>query len=651
MRRKSYHIQDHSAEANLVARRAVISILFVFVFMGILLSNMYYLQVKLYDSYKTRSNENRIKVQPIAPNRGVIKDINGKLLAANEPTFTLELVPELVEDMDATIDGIRQYISISDEQVASFKESIRYQRRFKGMPLKSRLSDKEVAIFSVHQHRFPGASIEARLTRYYPYSDVLTHAVGYVGKINKRDLERLEKNEEIQNYAATRSIGKLGVERYYESQLHGITGSEEVEVNHRSRVLRQLSVTPPIPGTDLHLSIDVEMQRHAQEVLGKNRGAIVAMDPRDGAVLTLFSNPSYDPNYFVSGISQKLYSQITGSKDKPMLNRVTQGQYPPASTVKPQLALLGLHKQLVTKDTTIWDPGFWRIPNVEVQRRFRDWRPQGHGHVNLNLSLRQSCDIYYYDLAYRIGINDISDFGKRFGFGNYTGIDLYEESRAIMPSREWKRNRFKQPWYKGDTISIGIGQGYWTATPIQLAMATTTLVNKGKVVEPRIVTGISNKGIYQNTAAKVRTPIDDVKDEHWDTILTAMYDTVNAENGTARSAFVDAVYSSAGKTGTAQLFSLGEDEEYEEEKVAERKRDNAMYVGFAPYENPSIVIVVAVENAGGGAANAAPIARKMMDLYFGLGNAHRDNIAPLPTLPKQLQDQTDVTEETENGED
>ena len=649
MRRKSYHIQDHSAEANLVARRAIISVLFVFVFMGILLSNMYYLQIASYDSYKTRSNENRIKVQPIPPNRGVIKDINGRLLAANEPTFTLEIVPEQVEDMDETIAGIREYIDISEEQVEHFKESIKYQRRFKGMPLKSKLTDKEVAIFSVHQHRFQGASIEARLTRYYPYGDAFTHAVGYVGKINKKDLERLEKNQEIQNYAATRSIGKLGIERFYESQLHGITGSEEVEVNHRSRVLRQLSVTPPIPGVDLHLSIDIEMQQHAQKVLGDNRGAIVAMDPRDGAILTLYSNPSYDPNYFVSGISQRLYSQITGSKDKPMLNRVTQGQYPPASTVKPQLALLGLHKQLVTKDTKIQDPGFWRIPNVEVQRRFRDWRPQGHGMVDLNLSLRQSCDIYYYDLAYRLGINNISAFGKRFGFGDYTGIDLYEESRAIMPSREWKRNRFKQPWYKGDTISIGIGQGYWTATPVQLAMATATLVNKGKVIEPRIVTGISGPNGYQNTAAKIRTGIDDVSEEHWNTILTAMYDTVHADDGTARSAFAGAVYDSGGKTGTAQLFSLGEDEEYEEEKVAERKRDNAMYVGFAPYENPSIVIVVAAENAGGGAANAAPIAREMMDLYFGLGNAHRDNIAPLPKLPPVLNEV--ATEESNNGED
>lgn len=629
MRRNSYQIQDHSAEANLFARRAIISLVFVVCMMGVLIGNLYYLQMASYQSYQTRSNDNRIKVQPIAPNRGVIKDISGNVLATNEPTFSLEIIPELVDDMDETIAKVGKVIELSDEHISAFKRSIKYQRRFKGMPIKTKLTEKEVASFSVHQHKFPGVSIEARLARYYPYDSFLTHAVGYVGKINKKDIHRLEQNDQIKNYAATRSIGKLGIERYYETQLHGITGSEEVEVNHRSRVIRQLSVTPPIPGSDLHLSIDVEMQKKAQEILDGNRGAIVAMDPRDGSILALYSNPSYNPNYFVSGISQKLYSKIVNSKDKPMLNRVTQGQYPPASTVKPQLALLGLHKNLISPETTIWDPGYWRFPNLDVKRRFRDWKPTGHGHVNLSLSIRQSCDIYYYDLAYRLGIDEISQFGHRFGFGNYTGIDLKEESKANMPSREWKKDRFKQPWYKGDTISIGIGQGYWTATPIQLAVATSVLVNKGTVVEPRIVTGITNQGVYQATPVKIREPIDDVKTENWELILKAMYDTVNADNGTARSAFADAVYSSAGKTGTAQLFSLGEDEEYEVEKVAERQRDNAMYIGFAPFESPSIVIVIAVENAGGGASNAAPIARQMMDLYFALGIPSKRKVAPL----------------------
>lgn len=638
MRRKSYHIQDHSAEANLFARRAFITIMGVFVLILVLLGNMFHLQISAYQTYKTRSNDNRIKVQPIAPNRGVIKDISGRVLANNEPSFTLELVPEQIGDMDATIAGLQELLDISDERVEAFKKAIKYQRRFKGMPLKSKLTEQEVAIFSVHQHRFPGVSIEARLTRNYPYKDYFTHAVGYVGKINKKDLQKLEENEKIKNYAATRSIGKLGIEKYYENQLHGLTGSEEVEINNRSRVLRQLSVSPPEPGSDLHLSIDVDMQIKANQLLKQNRGAIIAMDPRDGAILAFYSNPTYDPNLFVSGISQKDYSRLLNSKDRPMYNRVTQGQYPPASTIKPQLALLGLEQNVVTPRSTVWDPGYWRIPNVKVQRAFRDWRPQGHGHVNLELSLKQSCDIYYYDLAYRLGIDRISNFGKKFGFGNYTGVDIHEENKAIMPSRQWKKDNLRQPWYKGDTINIGIGQGFWTATPIQLVMATAALVNKGKVVEPRLVTGTSYKGKYTPTAAKFRESIKISDDKHWDTILDAMYETVR--DGTAHGAFADAVYSSAGKTGTAQLFSLGADEEYEEDKVEERKRDNAMYVGFAPYEEPTIVIVVAVENAGGGSANAAPVAREMLDLYFALGLSGKREI-----------NTAKVVEESEHGAD
>ena len=633
MRRKSYHIQDHSAEANLFARRAVITIMAVFLLIIVLLANMFHLQISAYQTYKTRSNDNRIKVQPIAPNRGVIKDINGRVLANNEPSYTLELVPEQIKDMDVTIAGLQEILDISDDRVESFKKAIKYQRRFKGMPLKSRLTEEEVAKFSVHQHRFPGVSIEARLTRHYPYKDYFTHAVGYVGKINKRDLQKLEENDQIKNYAATRSIGKLGIEKYYENQLHGLTGSEEVEINNRSRVLRQLSVSPPEPGTDLHLSIDVDMQIKASQLLKQNRGAIVAMDPRDGAVLAFYSNPTYDPNLFVSGISQTNYSRLLNSKDRPMYNRVTQGQYPPASTIKPQLALLGLDQEVVTPSTTIWDPGYWRIPNVKNQRPFRDWRPQGHGHVNLELSLKQSCDTYYYDLAYRLGVDRISNFGKKFGFGSYTGIDIHEENKAIMPSREWKKGNLRQPWYIGDTINIGIGQGFWTATPIQLLMATSALVNKGKVVEPRLVTGTTYKGQYRDSAVKNRDPIEISDEGHWDTILDAMYETV--KDGTAQSAFAGSVYSSAGKTGTAQLFSLGADEKYDEEKVALRKRDNAMYVGFAPYENPTIVIAVAVENAGGGSANAAPVAREMLDLYFALGLSGKREISQATVIEEE----------------
>ncbi|WP_343822406.1 penicillin-binding protein 2 [Psychrosphaera haliotis] len=627
MRRNSYQMQDHTAEAHLFARRAITALIAVAALMGVLIANLYYLQIEKYQTYQTRSNENRIKVQPVPPNRGIIRDINGNILAANEPSFSLEIIPEAVTDMEWTLSELQLIIDIPDEQVEQFKRIIKYQRRFKSIPIKTKLTENEVAAFSVKQHLFPGVAIEARLNRHYPYTDTMTHVIGYVGKINKRDLNRLEREERIKNYAATRSIGKLGLERFYEEQLHGTTGSEEVEVNHRSRVLRQLSIEEPKPGTDLHLAIAVEMQEQAKKSLRQNRGAIVAMDPRDGAILAMYSNPSYDPNLFVTGISQKDYSLILNSKDKPMLNRTTQGQYPPASTIKPQLALLGLHKKLVTPETTVWDPGYWRFPNVETQRNFRDWKVGGHGWVDLVTAIKQSCDIYFYDLAYRLGIDEISPFISKFGFGDYTGIDIHEEYKATMPSREWKKEKKRQPWYQGDTISIGIGQGYWTATPMQLAMATSVLVNKGDVIEPKVVSATSVDESISLTPIKKRNPVVVNNPKHWDTILDSMYQTVNAIDGTARAAFVDAVYTAAGKTGTAQLFSLGEDEEYDASKINERRRDNAMFVGYAPYDNPSIVIVVAVENAGGGSANAAPVAREMMDLYFSMGLANKRNIS------------------------
>ncbi|MUH71960.1 penicillin-binding protein 2 [Psychrosphaera haliotis] len=627
MRRNSYQMQDHTAEAHLFARRAITALIAVAALMGVLIANLYYLQIEKYQTYQTRSNENRIKVQPVPPNRGIIRDINGNILAANEPSFSLEIIPEAVTDMEWTLSELQLIIDIPDEQVEQFKRIIKYQRRFKSIPIKTKLTENEVAAFSVKQHLFPGVAIEARLNRHYPYTDTMTHVIGYVGKINKRDLNRLEREERIKNYAATRSIGKLGLERFYEEQLHGTTGSEEVEVNHRSRVLRQLSIEAPKPGTDLHLAIAVEMQEQAKKSLRQNRGAIVAMDPRDGAILAMYSNPSYDPNLFVTGISQKDYSLILNSKDKPMLNRTTQGQYPPASTIKPQLALLGLHKKLVTPETTVWDPGYWRFPNVETQRNFRDWKVGGHGWVDLVTAIKQSCDIYFYDLAYRLGIDEISPFISKFGFGDYTGIDIHEEYKATMPSREWKKEKKRQPWYQGDTISIGIGQGYWTATPMQLAMATSVLVNKGDVIEPKVVSATSVDESISLTPIKKRNPVVVNNPKHWDTILDSMYQTVNAIDGTARAAFVDAVYTAAGKTGTAQLFSLGEDEEYDASKINERRRDNAMFVGYAPYDNPSIVIVVAVENAGGGSANAAPVAREMMDLYFSMGLANKRNIS------------------------
>ncbi|XOV78542.1 MAG: penicillin-binding protein 2 [Aestuariibacter sp.] len=611
---KRITIRDHSAEANLFARRTVISFVIISMMALALISNLYYLQITRHDDYQTRSNGNRIKVLPVAPNRGLIYDRNGVLLAENLPVFSLEVVPEETPDLETTLAELAVLLDISVGEIEDFRKELNRQRRFKPVSIRNRLSEEEVALFSAQQHRFPGVSIEARLTRHYPFGDSLTHMLGYVAKINRKDLQKLKEADQEANYAATYDIGKLGIEKYHESLLHGGVGSQEVEVNNQGRVIRTLKFSPPTPGQDIVLNIDVNMQLVAQEALAGQRGAVVVIDARDGGVLSLYSNPSYDPNLFVHGISSKNYNKLLQSQDKPLINRTTQGQYPPASTVKPHLALLGLELGVITEDTTIFDRGSYQLKNVD--HKWRDWKPWGHGEVDVMTAIEQSCDTFFYDLAYRLGIDNITDYMRQFGFGEFSGLDIFEESSAIMPSRGWKRARYDQPWYVGDTIVVGIGQGPWTATPIQLASSVTTLVNHGKRFVPQLMRGIYTEGSVQLAEPKTRPSIAISDETNWYRILDSMYGVVNREGGTARKAFLNAPYISAGKTGTAQLISIAQDEKYEEEKIAERHRDNAMYVGYAPFESPEIVIAIALENAGHGGAEAGPIARKVMDYYF-----------------------------------
>lgn len=635
-------IRDHTSESNLFARRALVAFIFTLMLTGVLVSNLYHLQIESHESYKTRSNDNRISVRPIAPNRGLIFDRNGVILAENRPTYSLEVMLEKSGKVDKLLPELAKIVEISEEQQKNFIKSSRRHRRFKSLTLKSNLSEEQVAKFSVHQHKFPGVTIEARLTRFYPYAEALTHVLGYVGKINKKELKSIDEKDLSANYAASYDIGKQGIEKYYEEQLHGTVGYREVEINSRGRILRTLSIEPPVPGNDLTLSLDIDLQKTIQAVLGKRRGAVVAMDPRDGSILAAYSNPSYDPNLFVHGISSKDYRPLIQSLDRPLINRITQGRYPPASTVKPFVALLGLETGLVSENTKIHDPGYYRIPRVS--RKYRDWKKWGHGSVDLAISVAQSCDIYYYDLSYRLGIDRISDFMLRFGFGEKTGIDIHEETSAIMPSRGWKRAQHNQPWYAGDTISVGIGQGYWTVTPMQLTAAVATLVNKGAIKTPhfvmqqRVHQSINNQleDAQQATAEENSTadklaltepqiiytedddhpPIVLNNPEHWDIIHNAMHETVTHPKGTAHKIFKNAAYESAGKTGTAQVINIAEDEEYDENKIAERHRDNAMYIGYAPYDAPEIVVTVAIENGGSGGSDAGPVARALMDRYF-----------------------------------
>ena len=613
MLKKRPTIRDHSAEANLFARRAFVGFIFVVLLIGMLIMNVYHLQVKEYDKYQTRSNDNRIKLIPVAPNRGLIYDRNGVLLAENRPVYNLEVVPEDVDDLEQNLADVSQLLKISDIQQSEFLKNIRKQRRFKSQVLKARLNEQEVAIFSVNQHKFPGFSIEARLARHYPFGDTLTHALGYVARLNKKELSELESANLATNYRATHDYGKLGIEKFYERLLHGTVGSQRVEVNNRGRIIRTLNTVTPTPGEDLVLTLDVGLQQIAQHALKDARGAIVVMDPKDGGILALYSNPSYDPNLFVHGISGKNYRKLL-NPDRPLINRATQGSYAPASTVKPHLAILGLEEGIVTEQTKVWDPGFFQIPNVK--HKWRDWKRWGHGHVDVYQAIEESCDTYYYRIAYRAGITKISNFMAQFGFGDLSGIDIHEETSAIMPTVEWKKERFKENWWPGDTISVGIGQGYWTATPIQIANAVTILVNKGVHRQPHLVQVTKQHNDINQLFTEEKKPVELKNPDHWRIALKAMHNTVSKTTGTAHKAFKGVDYDPAGKTGTAQVVSIAQGEKYDASKLNERHRDNAIYTGFAPYDDPRIVVAVVVENQGAGSSVAAPVARQLMDYYF-----------------------------------
>ena len=619
-------IRNHSAEANLFARRTFIAFSGVVLVLLILFANVYTLQVESFEKYQTRSNSNRIKLLPVAPNRGLIYDRHGVLLADNKPVYSLEVIAEDVDDIKASIAQVSKLLNISADRQSKFFKSMKRKRRFKPVELHSRLSDQQVALFSVNQHKYPGIYVNARLKRYYPFSDLTTHNLGYVARINRRDAKKLEQAGKAENYAATYGIGKLGIEKYYEDMLHGTIGHQEVEVNNQGRVIRTLNYTPPVPGKDLTLTLDIELQMIAKRALSGKRGAIVAMDPRTGGILAMYSNPSYDGNLFVHGISTKNYKKLLESKDLPLINRSVQSGYPPASTVKPFLALTGLEENVITPKTEVYDPGWYQLKGLP--NKYRDWLPWGHGKVNLTKAIEQSCNIYFYDLAFKLGITKISNMMERFGFGDYTGLDIYEENKAIMPSVAWKRARYNQSWYTGETLSVGIGQSFWTVTPLQLTQALTTLVNKGERKIPHLLKAkseliieSSGNAYHQITPIEYepRAPLKLRDDNNWDIVLNAMHNTVQKFGATAHKPFKGSTYDASGKTGSAQVARRKQGEKYDAKTTSENKRDNAMFIAFAPFEKPEIVIAVAIENVakGGGATNAAPVARQIMDQYFG----------------------------------
>ncbi len=525
MRRRRTQIRDHQIESRLFKSRAVISFFGIVAMIAVLIGNLYHIQVNQYQDYKTRSNDNRIKIVPIAPNRGLIYDRNGKILAENRPVFNLELIPEKIENIEETLIELQKILDIPPERIQAFNKERRRVRRFKSVPLLTQLNEHQVAIFSVNQYRFPGIKVTATLKRFYPYGSALTHVLGYVSRINDRDVLKLEREGKESNYQATRDIGKLGIERYYEEVLHGTAGYQEVEVNSRGRVIRTLKYIPPIPGKDLVLNLNIDVQLYVYKLLDNRRGSAVVLDPKDNGILAMVSTPSYDPNAFVHGISSKAYNKLLNNKNRPLVNRATLGIYPPASTVKPFIAVAALQEGIVTPYTTRNDPGFWKIPNSKT-KPFRDWLRWGHGRINITQSIEESVDTFFYQIAYDLGIDRLSSWMMKFGFGDYTGIDIHEESKANMPSREWKMARHRTPWYQGDTIPVGIGQGYWTATPMQIAKATSVLIHKGVVIPPHLLKATIDNTTDTETITPepidAYPPILGVPDKYWDIAIKGM---------------------------------------------------------------------------------------------------------------------------------
>ena len=606
--------KNKALERALFARRVYFSVFVIVMMIAMLLGNLYFLQVIQYQDYQTRSNDNRIKVIPSAPPRGLIFDRNGVLLAENQPEFSLEIIPEQVTDLKQTVQELTTLLGLDPQNIPRLLDEARHTRKFNPLTLAEQLNEEQVAKFSVNQYRFPGCNIEAYLKRNYPYTDVLTHALGYVARINVKDLQQLEKDGKLNNYAATHDIGKQGVEKYYEDQLHGQAGYQEVEVNNKGRVLRTLKFQPPVAGQDLYLGIDIKLQKRAYELMQGRKGGILMMDPRDGSILAFVSAPSYDPNIFVRGVTSKEYAALLKDPNRPLINRISQGGYAPASTVKPLLAIMGLNEGAITPYYRYFGGATFQIPGTA--RKFRDWRRGGHGWLDVYRAIEVSADTFFYDMAYRVGIDKIHEYMTQFGFGQYSGIDIKEESKGILPSREWKQKRHRQPWFQGDTISVGIGQGYWTSTLLQLARAHSILTQHGRIITPHIGMAFGSGEKQQLITPAEQEPIAVKDDSYWGVALEGMYLVNNGPEGSGRRAFAGTPYKAGGKSGTAQVVGMKENQRYDAKKLKVEHRDNALFVTFAPYDNPTVVCAIILENAGGGGKNAAPIARAMLDAYL-----------------------------------
>jgi penicillin-binding protein 2 len=634
--KQHYEIRNPEADKSAYSRRLYLSLVLALL-AGLMLVWRYMdLQVFQYQRFITASDRNRIHTQPLAPRRGLIFDRNGIVLAENQPSFSLAVTKERVPDMSELLAELQQLFDIDAKTIEKFKQQRR--RPYQAVPLKFRLNDDEIGRYAVNRHRLPGVEIKAQLVRHYPMKEYFSHVIGYVGRINTEEQESIVTDDDKRiNYAASDYIGKLGLESYYENSLHGAVGSQYAETNAHGRVLRVLDNDSPVPGLDLNLTIDAGLQKMIHDSLQGKRASVVVVEVQTGAVLAMVSTPAYDPNLFVTGISTNAYSKLRDSIDLPLFNRSLQGQYPPGSTIKPMIGLAGLHYRVVHQDSEVYDPGWYQLPTDD--RFYRDWKRGGHGtRINLHQAIEQSCDVYFYDLAYKLGVDRIHEFLAQFGLGEKTGIDSTSERSGLLPSRNWKKRSRQQPWFPGETLNIGIGQGYMLTTPLQLATATAVLANRGKRVTPHLVkttaadqrggkkidAGRESSKTSEATASTVANKPDDIASvHHWDIIHRAMEAVVHDKKGTARAIGNKAGYRMAGKTGTAQVIGIAQNAEYDAEAIAERQRDHALFVGFAPLEKPTVAVAVVVENGGSGSATAAPIARAVFDWVI-----HREKNKP-----------------------
>jgi len=609
-------LKDPREEQQLFDRRAWTGLIIIALLMLALLGRYMWLQVYSYEKFSTRSENNRVSVRPVVPNRGLIYDRRGRVIAENKPAYRLEITPEKVTGkgpgLEALLDELSTLIKLDDDDRKSFHKSRRNYRVFDSIPLKFNLTEREVARFAVNRHRFNGADVVPYLSRNYPYGELLTHVLGYTGRLDANDVAAVDAG----NYRGTHAIGKIGIEQYWETELHGTSGVERVETNARGRVVKVLERQDAIPGTDLVLSIDVAVQRAAWDALGDRPGSVVAIDPMDGSVIALVSKPGYDPNAFVHGIGQQAYQDILNAPGRPLFNRALKGGYEPGSTLKPFVALAGLELDLITPGQRVFSNGKFYIEGYS--RPYRDWKDTGHGWVSLDSALEQSVNTYFYQLAMNMGIDRMHDYLAQFGFGQQTGIDVPGEGKGILPSREWKRAVHEEPWYPGETVIAGIGQGFNVVTPLQLANAVATLVNGGTRYAPRLLHATKPAGVERakrvDAPIEMQVPVRDPAD--WQAVLNGMDRVVNASHGTARRIAANSRYRIGGKTGTAQVYKLGKDKIYKEDELPMHLRDHALFIAFAPVDAPRIAIAVVVEHGGAGSKAAAPVARVTLDAWL-----------------------------------